>query len=391
MFTGGGTGGHVFPGIAVIERLSQLLGGRPYRIVWLGWSRGMERDIVARFSIPFYGIPAGKLRRYLSLRNITDAGAVAAGFFSSLYLLKKLDTALVFSKGGFVSVPPVAAARVLGIPSITHESDLDPGLATQLNARFTNRVLCAYEETTRHPRLSGKAKVTGNPVRSELFAGDRAAGRKLLGIPEGKKVVLVLGGSQGARQINRMVEAVLDRLLEEAAVVHQMGSAHYREDAPYSRSPHYLPAAVFTREFPHVLAAAALVVCRAGAGTLWENGVLGKPSILIPLGAGSSRGDQVRNASYFAGHGAAEVLSGDEVNAESLLEKCLVLLNDEEKRTRMGERAARLCPSDGAERIAREITCTLEPSEVKSGPAAGSDGPGACTDGPAAADDGDRG
>ncbi|MFO7849626.1 MAG: undecaprenyldiphospho-muramoylpentapeptide beta-N-acetylglucosaminyltransferase [Spirochaetia bacterium] len=360
VFTGGGTGGHVFPGIAVAEKLKPMLPDDSYRIVWLGSPKGMEREIVQRFSIPFYGIPAGKLRRYLSLKNVTDAGAVAAGYTASLYLLKKLNAAALFSKGGFVSVPPAAAAKTLGIPAITHESDLDPGLATRMNARFCSRILCAYEQTAENPRFAGKSVVTGNPVRSELFAGSREKGRALIGAPEGRKVVLVLGGSQGARQINRLIDQILDELLERAVVVHQMGELDYGENVLNDGPSGYITAPVFTDTFPDILSAADLVVSRAGAGTLWENGVLGKPAILIPLGAESSRGDQLRNASYFADHGAAVLLSGSEVIPELLLEKIVQLLEDGEKRAQTGERASELCPPDGAERIAEEILKLLE-------------------------------
>ncbi|MFP4179932.1 MAG: undecaprenyldiphospho-muramoylpentapeptide beta-N-acetylglucosaminyltransferase [Spirochaetaceae bacterium] len=359
VFTGGGTGGHVYPGIAVAEKLKPMISEGSYRIVWLGSPKGMEREIVRRYSIPFYGIPAGKLRRYFSLRNVTDAAAVAAGYGASLYLLKKLNAVALFSKGGFVSVPPAAAAKTLGIPAISHESDLDPGLATRLNARFCEKILCAYTQTAEDTRFSGKAVVTGNPVRAELFNGSRHKGRELVGASEGKKIVLVLGGSQGARQINRMVEHILDSLLIKAVVVHQMGHLDYSESS-FSRSCGYITAPVFTDTFPHILAAADVVVSRAGAGTLWENGVFGKPAILIPLGAESSRGDQLRNASYFANRGAAELLSGADLVPEVLLEKIVQLLEDEEKRERMSTNAAELCPPDGAEKIAKEITKLLE-------------------------------
>jgi UDP-N-acetylglucosamine--N-acetylmuramyl-(pentapeptide) pyrophosphoryl-undecaprenol N-acetylglucosamine transferase len=359
VFTGGGTGGHVYPGIAAAEKLRPRIDTQKYRIVWIGSPDGMEREIVSRFSLPFYGIPAGKLRRYFSLRNFLDVAKVAGGYAASLALLKRLDAALVFSKGGFVSVPPVAAARSLGIPAITHESDLDPGLATRINARFCRKMLCAYEETAADPGMRGKAVVTGNPVRAELFEGDRRRGREIAGVPNGKRVVLVLGGSQGARQINRMIEAILERLLDRAFVVHQMGSLDYEELGPSNRPGEYLVQPVFTDTFPHLLAAADLVVSRAGAGTLWESGVFGKASLLIPLGAESSRGDQLRNARYFASRGAAELLSGEDTNAESLLEKCGELLEDDERRDRMGQRAAELCPPDAAERIADEILSAI--------------------------------
>ncbi len=352
VFTGGGTGGHVFPGIAVAEALRERIDLDEHRIVWIGSTAGMEREIVERFSIPFYGIPAGKLRRYFSLQNLLDVGKVVAGYGAALALLKKLNAVHLFSKGGFVSVPPVVAARSLGIPAMSHESDLDPGLATRINARFCTSILCAYEQTASMPSLASKAVVTGNPVRAELFRGDPREGRRIAGIPEGRPMVLVLGGSQGARQINDLISPILGRLLETASVVHQMGHQLRMPDTIPGR---YLPAAMFTEEFPHLLAAADLVISRAGAGTLWENGVLGKAAILVPLGAESSRGDQLRNASFFAGRGAADLLSGEEMKPEILLEKSLDLLKDDERRKSMGRNAASLCPGDAAQRIVEEI------------------------------------
>ena len=369
VFTGGGTGGHVFPGIAVAEALRERIDETKYRIVWLGSSRGMEEEIVKRFSIPFYSIPAGKLRRYFSLKNFVDMGRVAAAYIGSLRLLKKLDAALLFSKGGFVSVPPSAAARSLRIPSLTHESDLDPGLATRLNARFCDSVLCAYTPTASHPRLSAKAIVTGNPVRKEILAGDAAEGRRILGAAEKEKVLLVLGGSQGARQINELVEASIEGLTDRALLVHQMGCEHYRQrygELPWreamDRRKRYAPAPIFTEEFAHILAAADLVVSRAGAGTLWENGVRGKAAVLIPLGLGASRGDQLRNAAYFDQQKAALLLREEEVNAAKLLEKCTLLLEDDILRERIGGRAAELCPSDAAGKIVDEILSLLSKS-----------------------------
>ncbi len=369
VFTGGGTGGHVFPGIAVAEALRGRIDETEYRIVWLGSSKGMEAEIVKRFHIPFYAVPAGKLRRYFSLKNFLDMGRVAAAYFTSLHLLRKLDTALLFSKGGFVSVPPSAAARSLRIPALTHESDLDPGLATRLNARFCEKVLCAYPQTARHPRLRAKALLTGNPVRREILTGDAAEGRRLLGASRKEKILLVLGGSQGARRINDLVEGCIDGLTDRAFVVHQMGSEHYRQrygDVPWrevsGRRKGYVPAPIFSEEFPHILAAADLVVSRAGAGTLWENGVRGKAAVLIPLGRGSSRGDQLRNAAYFAEHEAAVLLFEEETNAVELLEKCSLLLEDDLLRERIGERAEELCPSNACDRIVDEILAFLNES-----------------------------
>lgn len=350
---GGGTGGHVFPGIAVIDQLRQIESSPKLHIVWIGSGKEIERKILARFEIPYYAVPAGKLRRYFSFQNFADVFKLGAGIVASLLLLKRLKAEVLFSKGGYAAVAPVIAARMLKIPIITHESDRDPGLATRIAARFADRILLPYQATRAeyYPKAGDRAIVLGNPVRAELFNGDPERGRELLKLPAKEPLALVLGGSQGARQVNQLVAAILPQLLEEAVVVHQMGELDYRP----SSTPRYITADLFHSEFPHILAAADLIISRAGAGTIWESGVLGKPSILIPLGGESSRGDQVRNAQLFAERGAAVLLEGETLNPESLLEQTLRLLRDGNAREAMGQAAAELCPADAAGRIAELI------------------------------------
>jgi UDP-N-acetylglucosamine--N-acetylmuramyl-(pentapeptide) pyrophosphoryl-undecaprenol N-acetylglucosamine transferase len=360
-FTGGGTGGHVYPGLAVAEALKNRLPEAAERLLWIGSSTGMEREIVRRAGMPFYGVPAGKLRRYFSLRNLFDLFSIAAGLLMSLLLLKRLRVELLFSKGGYVSVPPVIAARLLRIPVISHESDRDPGLATRINAGFSDLLLCAHGETCEAfggPRTA----VVGNPVRSDILLGSRERGRRVWRLADDEKLVLVLGGSLGARQINRLIDGVIDHLLPMARVVHQTGKADF---IPADREGYY-KAPFFHGELPDLLAAADLVISRAGAGTLWENGVTGTPAVLIPLGRGSSRGDQMRNARLFSERGAAEVLAGEEATPEALLERVRSLLEDDARRVRMAERARELCNRDAAELIVGYMIdyCATEGAEV---------------------------
>lgn len=349
--TGGGTGGHIFPGIAVIDELKRLEDA--IEVVWIGSGKELERGITSRFGIPYYAVPAGKLRRYFSIQNVFDVFKIAAGIAYSIILLKRLKIELLFSKGGYVAVGPVLAAWILRIPVITHESDCDPGLATRIISRFAETILLPYERTrVEHFGSSVKdVRVTGNPVRGELFRASGERGRNILHIGPEKSLVLVLGGSQGARQINRLIGEIRDELLDEAAVVHQMGSL----DFVSSETDNYITAPFFDSEFPDILAAADLVISRAGAGTVWENGVLAKASILIPLGSGSSRGDQLRNAGLFEEEGAAVMLSGQDANGRELLKQSRTLLRDPEAMNRMKRNAARICNPDAGEKIARII------------------------------------
>jgi UDP-N-acetylglucosamine--N-acetylmuramyl-(pentapeptide) pyrophosphoryl-undecaprenol N-acetylglucosamine transferase len=341
-FAGGGTAGHVFPGLAVAEELGR-------RIIWIGSSEGVERTLVAEAGCEFRGIPAGKLRRYLSLRNVSDLARIAAGVIASVRIMRKERPRFLFSKGGFVSVPPVVAAWLCGIPSWTHESDFDPGLATRINLRFCEKVLVSFPQTVGFlpERYRYKAVVTGNPVRASLYAADPARGRSFVGCREGTPLVFVIGGSLGSSFINGVVLAALPRLSASAFIVHQMGAQGY---APSERH-NYFPAAFFRTELADIMSAADLVISRAGANSLAELAALGKPSLLIPLPSASSRGDQLRNAEVFRASGASVVAREEETTPETLLATVTTLLADRDRLRKMGEAAAAL----GAGRPARTI------------------------------------
>ncbi len=353
-FTGGGTGGHIYPGLAVIERLKKRI---DCRVVWIGSDSGMDRSIVERAGIEFIGIPSGRLRRYLTPRNLADSFRVLAGFFAARRALKKLAPAVLFSKGGFVSVPPCYAAATLGIPVFTHESDYSPGLATRLNSRVAERVLTAYPQTVAAlpPAARASAVAVGNPVRAAFASADPARGRRFLGIGEGERVLVVLGGSQGALQVNELVASCLALLCARYVVVHQTGSEWEARSAELSRtapSGRYLPYAYIRDELPDVVAAAEVVVGRSGAGTVWEASALGKPMILIPLSGAGTRGDQVENARYFAEAGAAVSLVGASATAEALAEAVRVVSGDEALRTRMAAASRAAGRADAADAAA---------------------------------------
>jgi UDP-N-acetylglucosamine--N-acetylmuramyl-(pentapeptide) pyrophosphoryl-undecaprenol N-acetylglucosamine transferase len=352
VFTGGGTGGHVFPGLAVLERIRD---SGVVDVGWIGATRGMERAIVRERSVPFYGVPVGKLRRYVSLRNLWDVFRVAAGTARSLALLRRLRPAVVFSKGGFVSVPPVVAARLLGIPVVSHESDADPGLATRINARFSSEVLVAYDATRTcfGTAVRDRVRVTGNPLRPEILRGDRNAGLARLGLSESdeRPVVLFLGGSLGARQINELVSLIRPRIQEQWRIVHQTGEHGPAAHADAS----YVAAPFFADELPDVLAAADILVCRAGASTLWEAAALAKPMLLVPLAAGS-RGDQVRNAAIFEAAGAAKSFVRPERLASDVQAALDYYARHPQERADTGLEARKLIRLDAVERIADAIT-----------------------------------
>jgi UDP-N-acetylglucosamine--N-acetylmuramyl-(pentapeptide) pyrophosphoryl-undecaprenol N-acetylglucosamine transferase len=324
----------------------------------------MDRRIVEEAGIKFYGIPSGKLRRYFSLKNFSDIFKVAAGFFADRKILKKEKPALLFSKGGFVSVPPSVAASSLKIPIFSHESDLTPGLATKINLRFSEKLFIPYKESSAFfsAAIHSKLEVSGNPVRNDFFSADGSKGRAFLNVKEGEPILLVLGGSSGSLEINRLIKECLPRLTLHYTVVHQCGS---NEELPVAEEK-YKPYAYFKDEIPHIISAADLIICRGGAGTIWECAALKKPMIIIPLRAsGTSRGDQVENARIFEKAGAAvnfynESESGENMNlsesviAEKLTGLVLSMAVDEEKRRAMA--ASVIGGTNAAEYIAKIVT-----------------------------------
>ncbi|MDC7239115.1 MAG: undecaprenyldiphospho-muramoylpentapeptide beta-N-acetylglucosaminyltransferase [Spirochaetales bacterium] len=317
IFTGGGTGGHVYPALPVIKKLKK----EGFRIVWIGSRQGIEKKIVESWGIEYRSISTGKLRRYFSFQNFTDIFRITAGFFQSLRILGELKPVLVFSKGGFVSVPPVAAALFRKIPSYTHDSDVVPGLATKINHKMTRKTFLAYQESRSYlGDPEGKIIVSGNPVRGEFFDDSQALPEEWAGRIGSKPLLMVLGGSSGAKQVNDLVKASLDKLLERYTIIHQMGDALYVE----SDREGYWPVPYLNRELPALLQRADLAVARSGAGTLWELAVTRTPSVLIPLRVGS-RGDQILNAEMLRKRDMALVLEGESPTAEDLRETLLSL------------------------------------------------------------------
>ncbi len=362
VFTGGGTGGHVYPGLAVWERLPRNLRDR---VRWIGSRRGVEREILRTTGIPYAAIPVGKLRRYFDLENVLDVFRVGAGILAARRLLRRLDAAVVFSKGGFVAVPVVLAARLLRIPVVIHESDFDPGLATRITAPLARVICVPYPETVRSfpSRLHRRVLVTGNPVRSVFLETEPEDVLSRLGLrDDARPVLLVTGGSLGAQQLNRIVAEYLEELTRHCTVVHQTGhhgSILIQELAARAEPGRYTGAAGYDREFAPLLRRADLVICRAGAGTIWELAVTGTPAVLIPLDAGSSRGDQVRNARYYAAAGAAVVPAAG-ASSQDVVRLVRTLLADESRRREMSDAARRFARGDGAVTIAGMIRRIIE-------------------------------
>ena len=312
VLTGGGTAGHVTPNIALMGRLKE----QGYQISYIGSYSGIEKTLIEELGIPYYGISSGKLRRYFDLKNFTDPFRVLKGFSEARKLLKQLKPDVVFSKGGFVTVPVVVAAGRLKIPAIIHESDMTPGLANKLCIPSAVKVCCNFPETKAH-LPEGKAVVTGTPIRPELLQGDADKGRDFTGFTSEKPVIMISGGSLGAQAVNDAVRRILPDLLKDFQVVHLCGKG--KRDDSKNDLKGYVQYEYIESELADLFAMADIVISRAGANAICELQALKKPNLLIPLSANASRGDQILNARSFEKQGFSMVLEEEAITDEVLL------------------------------------------------------------------------
>ena len=312
ILTGGGTAGHVTPNIALIPKLREL----GYDIQYIGSYNGIEKELIEPFGIPYHGISSGKLRRYFSLQNFTDPFRVIKGFGEARKLIKGLKPDVIFSKGGFVSVPVVLAGKRCKVPVIIHESDMTPGLANKLAIPSAVKVCCNFPETL-DALPEGKAVLTGSPIRQELLTGDKDAARKMCGFTDEKPVILVIGGSLGAVAVNEAVRAALPELLKQFQIIHLCGKG--KVDDSLKEIKGYCQFEYIKNELRDLFALADVVISRAGANAICELLALRKPNLLIPLSANASRGDQILNANSFKEHGYSMVLTEEDMNKDTLL------------------------------------------------------------------------
>ncbi len=374
VFTGGGTGGHVYPGIAIADELSALSREKGFdvEIYWIGNNKGMDCNIVQKSLVEnggsinaFYGISSGKLRRYFSFQNFIDVFKIIRGFFQALSILRKIKPDCLFSKGGFVSVPPCFAAKILKIPYYTHECDFSLGLANRLNAGSAKNILVSYQETASSlgKEQAAKCIVTGNPIRSVFYEDTKASGFEFLGIPQNheKPVLLVLGGSLGAKQINDLILQNIDWIKEKYTVVHQTGIAFASEnpDLIAKKDSEWKIYPFIYKEMPSVIQAADVILSRSGANSIWECAACRKTMILIPLCGKGTRGDQVDNARFFEKNNAAHVLAGTDANSQNL-RKSLEYFYDKTNRDLFAEACGSLCKEHPANVIANIILSGID-------------------------------
>lgn len=313
ILTGGGTAGHVTPNIALIPRLKEA----GYDIQYIGSYNGIEKELIEAFNIPYHGISSGKLRRYFSWQNFSDPFRVLKGFREAHSLIKQLKPDVIFSKGGFVSVPVVLAAKRCKVPAIIHESDMTPGLANKIAIPSASKVCCNFPETLKY-LPEGKAVLTGSPIRQELLSGNKIAAMDLCGFSADKPVILVIGGSLGSVVVNDAVRQALPELLKDFQIVHLCGKG--KLDPSLNNLKGYAQFEYIKNELKDIFALSDIVISRAGANAICELVALRKPNLLIPLSANASRGDQILNARSFERQGFSMVMEEEELTKDSLLD-----------------------------------------------------------------------
>lgn len=324
MMTGGGSAGHVTPNLALVPKLKDL----GFEIKYIGSKNGIEKEIITKENIPYFSISSGKLRRYFDIKNFTDPFKVLKGVMDASRILSKEKPDVIFSKGGFVTVPVVIAASMKKIPVISHESDLTPGLANKIASPFCDKLCVTFPESLKYIK-DNKGELTGTPIREELLKGNKEKGKKFCNFKEEKKVLMIVGGSLGSKNINDNIRKILKEILRDYNVIHLCGKGNL--DKSLEGVKGYNQYEYISEELPDLMALSDLVISRAGANTIFELLALRKLNILIPLSANASRGDQVLNANSFEKSGFSKVIKEEELTSEVLLNSIKEVTKNKEK------------------------------------------------------------
>lgn len=379
LISGGGTGGHIYPALSVARELRDRYGAE---LLFVGDVNGPETTLVPQAGIPFTGITAGKLRRYLSLRTFTDLGRIPIGMRQARRIVAEFRPHAAFTSGGYVAVPAGIAARTRGVPLVTHQQDVSPNLANRLLSPFATRISVSFPQSLRYfPRR--RTILAGNPVRDEILAvaGQPSARfKRAFDLDPALPVVLVTGGSQGARHLNQAVVAALPKLLPVCQVLHISGEKTYEETRlagePYftERPEHrgrYVLRDYLAARMHEALAASDLTFCRAGAATLAELAVLGKPSVLVPLPPGFTGSPQAVNAEMFRGAGAAEVILDKDLSVERVTAVLFPLLDNPARQALMAGAARSLALPEATHTLAETVAELARRASDRERPAAG--------------------
>lgn len=350
ILTGGGTAGHVTPNLALLPYLKE----QGFEVMYIGSKKGIERELAANAGIRYRAVSSGKLRRYFDLKNFTDIFRILKGTVQAIFIIKKENPDVIFSKGGFVTVPVAVGAFVNKVPFVAHESDLTPGLANKLAAPFAQTVCTTFPEAVKYVK-GNKGVHTGTPIRQELFKGNREKGLKFCGFKDDKPVLLVMGGSLGSVVINNAVNDVINELTIKYNVVHIRGKGNL--DAGLNDINGYCQFEYINKELRDIFAAADIVLSRAGSNAISEFLALGKPMLLVPLSKKASRGDQILNANSFKEQGFAEVIEEEELDGKLLVETVDKLYNNKDKYINAMHSSV---GANGVEAVMREINKVIK-------------------------------
>jgi UDP-N-acetylglucosamine--N-acetylmuramyl-(pentapeptide) pyrophosphoryl-undecaprenol N-acetylglucosamine transferase len=356
LLAGGGSGGSATPVLAVAEALRVRAPSADFLLV--GTATGPEAALAAAAGVPFAAVATGKLRRYLDWQNLLDAGRVPLGIAQAIGLVHRFRPDVAFGAGGFAAVPPLVAAALGGVPVVIHQQDVEPGLANQLLIPFARRISVAFPRSRAFFPFQ-RTIVVGNPVRADVLTGDPARAAELFGLEPGVPTLLITGGGTGALGLNERVAAAVPALSEFCQVIHLTGRG--RAVPPATPSPRYHAYEFLVDEMKHALAAADLVVSRAGLGTLSELAALGKPTILVPM----PDSHQAANARAAARVGAARVVAQAALTPERLVALTRFLIADASARAALAEAAGRLFPPDAADRLAALLHQMARPHQSR--------------------------
>jgi len=322
--TGGGTAGHVTPNIALIPALEE----KGFEVKYIGSKTGIEKEIIEKNKVPYYGISSGKLRRYFDIKNFSDPFKVLKGVFEARKIISKEKPDVIFSKGGFVSVPVVIAASMKKIPVVAHESDITPGLANKLASPFCDKLCVTFRESLKYIK-GDKGVLTGSPIRQEILNGSKLKGLSRCNFTGKKEVIFIMGGSLGSKVVNDVIRENIDELLKQFDIIHICGKGNI--DETLKNKTGYVQFEYVNEELPDLMTAADYIISRAGANSIFEFLALKKPTLLIPLSKRASRGDQILNAQSFKKEGYSLVLEEEDITKETFMAKVNELKEQKEK------------------------------------------------------------
>lgn len=350
IMTGGGTAGHVTPNLALVPSLIE----EGFEIKYIGSRDGIEKDIITKANIPYYGISSGKLRRYFDVKNFTDPFKVLKGVCEALKILSKEKPDVIFSKGGFVTVPVVMAASMKKIPVVAHESDITPGLANKLASPFCDKLCVTFRESLQFVK-NNKGVLTGSPIRKEILTGSKQIGKEICGFKDDKEIILVMGGSLGSKVINDAIRENINNILKYNNIIHICGKGNL--DKSLENISGYKQFEYVSEDLKHLMHAADYIISRAGANSIFEFLALKKPTLLIPLSKNASRGDQILNANSFKKEGFSLVMQEEELQKEGILKGIKML---KESKQDLINNMNKSNMSDGVKEIVKVIKSSIK-------------------------------